>query len=199
VQGATDPTRNTASDPAEWVARHGDALYRYAVVRVREPDVAEDLVQETFLAGLNARERFAAAASERTWLIAILRRKIVDLIRRRIRERQGDEPSPSEESTAEFFQANGLWQGRLAPWSDDPGALSENREFWEVFYRCVDGLPANLADAFLLRELARMEGQEVCKVLNLTPTNLWARLHRARLGLRRCLEANWFAGRPRAR
>ena len=110
MQRATDPTPHTASDPGEWVARHGDALYRYAMVRVREPALAEDLVQETFLAALSARERYAAAASERTWLIAILRRKIVDVIRRRIRERQGEEPSGPEESTAEFFEAHGMWR-----------------------------------------------------------------------------------------
>ena len=184
------------TDPAEWVDRHGDALYRYALLRLRNAELAEDIVQECLLAALDARDSFTGRSSERTWLVGILKRKVIDHVRRTTREPTSDvEQDDHYEKKA--FDAKGFWALAPGRWGGDPGSDTENTEFWAVFRTCLENLSPRLAEAFLLREMDQMESEDVCQVLGLTPTNLWARLHRARLGLRRCLEAHWFTGRRR--
>jgi RNA polymerase sigma-70 factor (ECF subfamily) len=197
VTDASETQTDAASNPTTWVARHGDALYRYAMLRVGDSTVAEDLVQESFLAALDARKRFSARSSERTWLIGILKRKVVDHIRKDARQQAVESVDDVESADRHFFTAEGLWKGAIRRWGADPRSDSEKREFWAVFRRCMSHLPPKMADAFLLRELDQMDGEEVCKVLNISATNLWARLHRARLRLQECLQTNWFADRHR--
>ena len=178
-------------DPALWVERYGDGLFRYAFVRVRRREIAEDLVQETFLAALRARDQFGGRSSFRTWLTGILRRKIVDHIRRESRRSSADlgaAPSWLER----LFDHNGKWRVEPTAWGSDPSAALEQKEFWEVFQRCLAKLPARLADAFTLWELDELSSQEVRQILNVSANNLWVLLHRARLGLARCLDVNWF-------
>jgi RNA polymerase sigma-70 factor (ECF subfamily) len=191
-----DSTSSPAVDPAAWVDRHGDALFAYALLRVRDRAVAEDLVQECFLAALKARERFTGGATERTWLVGILKHKIVDHFRRTPREDEPPEPAGAEPAEALAFTASGFWKVRYKSWGRDPRVLAENVEFWAILRRCLSRLPRRWADAFALRELEGFTGEQVCQVLGLTPTNLWARLHRARLGLRHCLDTHWFKRRP---
>lgn len=189
-----DETRvGRGADPATWVDRHGDALYGFALLRLRDPEAAEDAVQECFAAALEARERFSGRSSERTWLVGILKRKVVDQLRKTCRDRSTNELSEAELDTSRFFAEDGLWAGRFYNWGGDPETLAENREFWAAFRKCLDGLSSRLAEAFMLRELDRMESDEICEILAISPTNLWARLHRARLGLQQCLESTWFS------
>jgi RNA polymerase sigma-70 factor (ECF subfamily) len=188
-----------AIDPERWVEEHGDCLYRYALLRTRDSGVAEDLVQETFLAGLKSRESFAGQSSERTWLVGILKHKIIDHLRRVCRERDhGGEESMPRELEEQFDEAQ-HWRVRdgFGPkeWRVDAQALFERKEFWAVLDRCLSGLPERTAHAFMLREMEEVETGEVCKVLNITATNLWVMLHRARMQLRRCIEINWFGSR----
>jgi RNA polymerase sigma-70 factor (ECF subfamily) len=183
-------------DPRSWVEAHGDALFRYAMLQLRDRDAAEDAVQDCFLAALGARERFSAQASERTWLIGILKHKIIDRIRSRQRDEQAS-PATTESET-EFFDQKGLWRAGPRRWPRDPVAAAQHKEFWPVLRACLDKLPAGVRDAFLLRELDHMESGEIHDVLNISQANLWQRLHRARLLLRRCLELNWFRP-PKAR
>lgn len=184
-----------ASDPADWVDRHGDALFRYAVLRLNDPNVAEEMVQECFVAALGARERFAGQSSERTWLIGILKRKLVDHIRRITREsssQEADSLHSSEPAEEQFFDKTGHWKSTPARWGGDPRGQMEKREFWEVFRKCLGALPSSLAATFLLREVDQADSPEVCEAMGLSPTNLWTRLHRTRLALRECLERHWF-------
>ncbi len=185
------------SDPATWVDRHGDALFRFALLRVRNAERAEDLVQETFLAALHARASFSGHASERTWLIGILKRKAVDHLRRTSREGSASDADAVAGADAGFFTARGKW--RLLPerWAGDPHRALEEKEFWKAFGHCMANLPPRLADAFCLHEVEELDGREVCKVLDVSPTNLWTQLHRARLALRRCLEVHWFGRRAK--
>jgi RNA polymerase sigma-70 factor (ECF subfamily) len=178
-------------DPAEWVDRYGDLLYSYALLRVRRPEVAADLVQETFVEAWKARDSFAGRSAVGTWLVGILKHKVLDHLRREAR-RTG---VPLDTLDEQFFTRRGFWKAGPGHWPGDPAAALERAEFWEVFRACLAGLPETLADAFVLREIDGLDGDEICKILDITPTNLWARLHRARLHLRACLERRWFGGR----
>lgn len=186
--------------PAAWVDEHGDLLYRYAMQRVRDRQVAEDLVQETFVSALAAIDRFAAESSERTWLVGILRHKIMDHFRGSARrpDTLGDEANAALEDPT--FDKRGHWKRTPARWSADADTLAERGEFWVTFHDCLSKLPRRAADAFCLRELSRLDSKGVCEVLGITATNLWTQLHRARLMLRECLEENWFGrGSAKAR
>ena len=193
---AHEPAENTTrSDAVAWVEAHGDALYRYAVLRVRDADAAEDLVQETFLAALRGQAGFEGRSSERTWLIGILRRKIVDLVRERTKRQEQVDGVTAAGDAGGSFDAEGHWRQMPAKWPADPLRALQSREFWGVFERCLSRLPANLAETFCLRELDDLDSAELCKVLEISSSNMWTRLHRARMLLRQCLEQNWFADR----
>jgi RNA polymerase sigma-70 factor (TIGR02943 family) len=176
----------------EWVDEYGDYLYRFALSRLRQREAAEDLVQETFLAAMRARERFARASSERTWLVGILKRKIADYLRHQNRERPVRDLSASEPWIEALFDERGNWRKKPGNWPADPSATLDQKEFWTILLACLRKLPDRLANAFTLREVEEQDSQEVCKVLNVSANNLWVMLHRARMGLRRCLEINWF-------
>jgi RNA polymerase sigma-70 factor (ECF subfamily) len=187
------------TDPNTWLDQHGDALYRFALVRVRDSAVAEDLVQDTLLAALRAHERFAGQSSELTWLIAILKNKIVDHYRRHVREAPlPDSEDPDGLIDALFKKSNDHWLTVPAAWQD-PDMSLENSQFWQAFTDCLQGLPARQAQAFTLTELDGLGTDELCKVLGVTSSNVWVLLHRARLRLRECLEHGWFGNESRDR
>ena len=179
-------------DPESWVDRHGDCLYRYALLRLRLPELAADVVQETFLEALRGRASFAGRGSERTWLIGILRHKIVDEIRKKGRESTGQNGYAPNGRESSQFDARGHWRIGPKSWSGNPSNLMETKEFWEVLGGCMSKLPKGVADAFFLRELDGLSADQVQDALGITPANFWKRLHRARSLLRQCLEANWF-------
>jgi RNA polymerase sigma-70 factor (ECF subfamily) len=180
-----------ATNPLSWVDQHGDCLYHYALARLGRPDLAEDIVQETFLGALRGREQFKGASSERTWLVGILKRKIIDHLRRKHCEQPvSDLGEDGWES--ELFDRGGHWKRGPRKWMNPDSAL-ENAEFWKAFSRCMGGLPGRLAEAFALREVEGLETAEVCEMLSISAGNLSVMLHRARLRLWRCLGANWFA------
>ena len=183
--------KNQLSDPDTWVDQHGDYLFGYALLRLRDRPLSEDVVQETFLAALNARKSFSGNSSERTWLVGILKNKIVDHIRKVSREHLVDDVEPYAD-VEEFFDQDGGWKTKPNEWMADPATVFEGKEFWEIFSGCLSVLPSRLHDAFSLRELEGLDSPEVCKVLNISATNLWVILHRARIQLRDCLEAEWF-------
>ncbi len=181
-------------DPPRWVERHGDYLYRFALAKVRRGEVAEELVQEALLAAWAGRERFAGRATERSWLVAILKRKVVDWLRKTVRER-GPAAAEKDAWTAEQFTRSGKWDRPPAEWDrDGPTGKVERDEFWQVVTACVEKLPPRFRDPFVLWHLADKSGEEICRAIELTPTNLWVILHRARLRMYECLSANWYGG-----
>ncbi|RME84780.1 MAG: sigma-70 family RNA polymerase sigma factor [Zetaproteobacteria bacterium] len=183
-------------DPARWLDAYGDDLYRYALARVRDPDQAADLVQETLLAAWQARAQFSGRSSVRTWLIGILKHKIVDHIRREIRTRQRND-ALERDPTSRWFDDSGRWVEHPQPWRDDPARLLENREFLRALRMCLERLPERQRRAFELREVAGDAPEEICQAMGITPTNLNVLIYRARLALRKCLELHWFGGRKR--
>jgi len=187
-------TNVIATTPEKWVDEYGDYLFRYAKLLLRDTDDAEDAVQETFLAALDARRSFAGRSSVRTWLTGILKRKVADHIRKAKREgstRNSDDDG--DDTLDKYFDHEGEWEQGPAPWLVlNPRKLFEKKEFWEIFGKCLSGLPPSQADAFTLREIEGMTTPELCETLGVTESNVWVMLHRARMRLRECLEVNWF-------
>ena len=190
-------------DPSKWLDSHGDYLYRYALVRVRDASVAEDLLQETLLAGVGGHLAHAGRSSERTWLVGIMKHKVIDHFRR-VARNAPFQLSAEREDEIDCFEEAGPWRGHWredrAPnnWMVDAGQCFESAEFWETFDRCLSQLPQQMSIAFTLREIDGLTSTEICEILNVTPNNLWVLLHRSRSKLRELLDANWFSRRAAA-
>ncbi|MDB6019566.1 MAG: putative polymerase sigma factor [Pedosphaera sp.] len=186
-----------SSDPERWVEEYGDYLFKFALTRLRDASRAEDMVQETFLAALKGGSSFAGRSAERSWLVGILKNKIVDYFRKASRETSFTDMSfYAEEESYRFIQEGafqGGWIHELGPvqWSPEPGAGLDGKMFMNVFNDCAEKLPRNVARVFMLRELDGVETREICELLNISESNVWVMLHRARMALRRCLETNW--------
>ncbi|MBI4400723.1 MAG: sigma-70 family RNA polymerase sigma factor [Nitrospirae bacterium] len=184
---------HSLSDPEQWVNQHGDYLFRCALLRMRDPRLAEDVVQETLLAALQGRDRFAGESSERSWLVGILKHKVIDHFRKNSREGPSEDVERLINEQDQSFHGRGGWKRDTTgpkEWTEDPGIILERKEFWDVLKRCVSELPPRMAHVFSLREIDDLSSEEICKALNITATNLWVMLHRARMHLRRCLEIN---------
>jgi len=184
-------------NPESWVDQYGDFLYHFTLSRIKDPSIAEDLVQETFLAALKARKNFQGRSTARTWLIAILKHKIVDHIRKQVREHTSDKVESMLNTAANdpvdsSFNDEGDWRIRPSKWAIDPMKLYEQKEFMDVLYHCLGELPKRQAEAFMMREIDGFSTEEICKVLNISATNSWVMLYRARMWLRQCLENNWL-------
>ncbi|MCH7728416.1 MAG: sigma-70 family RNA polymerase sigma factor [Planctomycetes bacterium] len=186
----TDERRMTVN-PAEWVDRHGDYLFRYAMSRLHDAEAAEEAVQETFVAGLGAIDQYKGRGAERAWLLGILKRKIVDQVRQRNRTTPGEGASANHDLSEVLFDRKGKWRDDPRIFGSQPDATLERDEFWQAFRSCLDSLPQRQADAFTLRELDEKISDEICKDLEISPSNLWVLLYRARLGLANCLKSRW--------
>ncbi|MDF9391959.1 MULTISPECIES: sigma-70 family RNA polymerase sigma factor [Methylococcus] len=190
-----NPESPEPAAPERWLDEHGDYLFRFALLRVRDESTAEDMVQETLLAAMSAQHRCSGLSSERTWLTGILKHKVVDYLRRSWRERSlDDDPSayPGEDfGMDELFAPDGHWDRQPAHWGNPYSAL-EQSQFFEVLRRCIQRLPPRLAHLFVLKEIHDMSNEEICKELEVSATNVWVMLYRARLSLRQCLEYRWF-------
>lgn len=174
-------------------------LLRFARLQLRDAGAAEDAVQETLLAALTGSQRFESRSSYKTWLISILRNKIIDIIRGQSREITASSLAEDEEgddALAEtLFDRRGHWQDAAKPgrWADPEGSF-EQQQFWRVFEACLDHLPEKTARVFMMREVLGFDTDEICKETGISSSNCWVVLHRARLALRTCLETRWFAG-----
>lgn len=173
-------------------------MIKFAHLQLRDEAQAEDVVQEALVAALDNTREFAGRSAVKTWIFAILKNKIVDLIRLQARTTNVSALSAEEESLDQAFESlfnsNAHWSpgSRPSNWGDPEESLREQR-FWEVFDACLKHLPENTARVFMMREFLELEATEVCQELSLTASNCNVILHRARNGLRRCLESNWFS------
>lgn len=172
-------------------------LMRFARLQLRNDAWAEDAVSETMLAALARPQAFEGRSQMRTWLVGILKHKIIDILRQRQREVTLD--SGSDDDGADplehmAFKADGHYAEAPTDWGNPEQSLG-SRQFMAVLNACTEKLPPVQARLFLMREWLELSSDEICKELGLTPTNLYVQLHRARLRLRECLELNWF-GRP---
>lgn len=177
--------------PEKWVQLYSDYLYNYTITRVSSDELAKDLVQETFFAGLKSMKNFQGKASERTWLVSILKRKIIDHYRK-INSNKG-----KAEVRMNFYKDGdnaGEWIEERVPnfWSSDADKDIQNDELKVTLENCIEKLPDKYKMVFKMKTIQGFETEEICKELDITSSNLWVIIHRARTQLRRCMEDNWF-------
>ncbi len=186
----------TKNESLGWLADHGDYLYRFALARLRDPHQAEDVVQETMLAAVKSNS-YLGQSSPRTWLTGILKHKIIDLLRKQVREIpladfvENGQDFLDQPEMDEFFTDDGHWADKPQAWGKPDGEL-EQKQFFSVLQNCIDKLPKKLSAIFTLRDIEEESNQKICKDLDITPTNAWVMLYRARMSLRKCLEFNWM-------
>lgn len=177
--------------PEEWVTNYGDLLFKYTIGRVYSQEAAEDLVQETFFAALNSRDRFRGESSEKTWLFAILKNKIIDHFRKKGREAESTYDLP--------FQKEGImlghWDKNRSPsdWQSLIEKEEEKQLFHKIFTYCLSLLGPKLATVFSMKVVEECNTDDICKEVGITSSNYWVIMHRARLQLRECMEKNWLS------
>ena len=186
-------------EPQHWVDRYGDYLFNFAMVRVNDAEKAEDLVQETFLAGLKGQGRFMGKSNERTWLTSILKRKIMDVYRKQYSSKQSSlDAMEGDVSDGDFYRSEDPFRGH---WLEGKGPNShsllpegdmEEAELAAFIQQCIERLPPQLGAAFIMKMLDEEDSETICKELGITPSNLWVMLHRSRLRMRECLEQSWL-------
>jgi len=174
-----------------WVDRYGDTLYRYTLVRVRDAAAAEEIVQSTFVAALEASKSYKGRSSEKSWLFGILKHKIFDHFRRTKRYRSFD-LLPADDPDPLAYHPNGRWQQAPRDWKLDPEKAAENTQLIATLNGCMTRLSGKFRQVFVLKEIEGLSSREICNELNMKPTNLWVIMHRARNQLKKCLDVHWF-------
>ena len=179
-------------NPEIWVEVYHDFLFKYALSRLRNADLAEEKIQETFLAALQSLKNFRGLASERTWLISILKRKIYDHFRRINRDRQYNVTSPLACIRYDVYDSRRLHAVRSSIWFSDPSKAYEQKEFLKIITYALSELPGRLAQVFILREIIELSSQEICEFMDISIYNLYVMVHRARKHLRDDLQLKWL-------
>ena len=172
-----------------WLNEHGDILYRYACLQLRDDFLVEEVIQDTFVSAIESWDRYQGNASVRTWLISILKNKIIDHFRKSKKQQQlFPENELAHEQQRSFF--DGHWTQKIIDWGS-PDILFENKQFWEILQQCIDTLPEKSKQIYLMREIMEEKTEKICQEFALSPTNLWTVLYRSRLKLRNCFEQHW--------
>ncbi|MBX7142918.1 MAG: sigma-70 family RNA polymerase sigma factor [Oligoflexia bacterium] len=194
TQTATQAPPQAQLDIDKLVDEHYDYLFGYALRYFRSRDQVEDLVQETFLAVIEAVKSFEGNSSPRTWMIGILRNKIIDRLRLKCREAEGESIGFEQDLLSHLFDSVEHWISNVGPrvWGSCPEGALKQKQFFSTLEACLGKLPEKMRQIFLLRELDGYERDEICKTLKLSSSNVGVILHRSRLALQHCLQVNWF-------
>lgn len=191
IMGTTRDTKSPVATLTNWVEQYSDNLYSWAYYKTSNREIAEDLVQDTFMAAFHSLEKFNWKSNPKTWLMSILKNKISDFFREQYKT-----PTTNQHQILEtLFDKNGHWRVSEIPkqWQiEDEKQLLDNLDFRQILLDCLDKLPKNWFAAINLKFLEEKKGKEICQELGITDTNFWQILHRAKLQLRKCLELNWF-------
>ncbi|MET4082646.1 RNA polymerase sigma-70 factor (TIGR02943 family) [Pedobacter sp. UYP30] len=189
-----DQKRNL--NPHCWVANYADYLFTYAFSRINDEERARDLVQDTFLAALEKLDNFEGRSTERTWLTAILKYKVIDVYRSRAsRTPNGSEKEVHDGSQQNFFDSvHGNWNQEYWPKEigiEEPSTLI-TKEFNHILQQCMKKLPALWISVFTMKHIDEEVTSVICTELKLTPSNFWVIIHRTKVNLRACLQKNWI-------
>lgn len=181
------------ANPKKWIELYGDVLYQYTLPRVDDYLIAEDLVQETFLSALKGLKEYKGEASEKNWLFSILKNKIIDYYRKKSRESSRIEFSEFYKAEGDWFNSEGNWEESGMPknWQVDVNPF-ERKEIQKIIIWCKDHLKNLQQQVFILKYMEELDSDEVCKVLNISSSNYWVLMHRARLKMRDCVEKYWL-------
>lgn len=177
--------------PDSWVEKYSDMLYRFTVLRITDKELARDIVQDTFLNAWKARDGYKGDASEKNWLFTICRNKIVDHYRKASNNLTSYGISDYEDM---FFDEKGMWQKNAKPesWNVSYNDTIDKKDFYNVLNECKDNLKELQQAVFVLKYFDDFSSDKICKLLDITPSNYWVLMHRAKLQLRQCIEHNWF-------
>lgn len=178
-------------NPDKWIDLHADYLFNYTISRVNDREMAQDLVQETFLAGLKSMKNFKGEASERTWLISILKRKIIDHYRK-INSNKGKAEVRITSNNESETEGDWLEERVADPFDKTAEDTMQNTELGEAILNCLSKLPEKQAEVFRMKTIEGIETEAICNELNITASNLWVIIHRARTAMALCLKENWF-------
>lgn len=184
-------------DPLNWVDLYSDEFFRFTISRIKNREVAEDLVQDTFLAGLNAMSEFRKDCSEKSWLYNILRNKIIDHFRKKVNSElkmsSSGEDRNEDDFLDHFFDHTEHWNQATSPGTLDISAQSklEQEEFMKFLMLCLSLLPEKWSKVFSMQNIEEYSSKEICKEMEITPSNLWTIVHRSKLQVRECLEKHW--------
>lgn len=183
----------TIINPTGWVEQYADHLFKFAISRVGDSEMAKDLIQETFLAALKGAENFRGEVSEKNWLYAILKNKIIDSYRSKAKQSITDLNELLEDVEG-FFDESGNWEVSARPkqWGIEYSHSMETKEFYEILGKCKLKLAELQNAVFTLKYLDDKNSDEICKELDISSSNYWVLIHRAKLQIRQCLEKNWF-------
>ncbi len=175
---------------SEWVQQYNQEMCNWATHKVSDSELAKDLVQDTFLAASEKISSFKGESSPKTWLFSILKYKIIDHYRAKVKQ----PISYDNQTLTSFFTNDGEWRSDRKPsnWNDEDEQLLDNDDFNAVLKTCIDLLPDKWNSSVKLKFLLNKKGEEICQELGITPTNFWQIMHRAKLQLRYCLEMRWF-------
>jgi len=180
-------------NPHHWVKDYADYLYAYAIRRINNEELAKDLVQETFLAALEKVDKFEGKSSERTWLTAILKNKIIDVYRKKSSGLNKDVQA-AEHEQQDFFESDGHWSPEHKPLSFGIDTVDplHNKEFNHILQQCMQKLPALWLAVFTMKHIDDEDTTIICTELKVSPSNFWVIIHRAKINLRACLQKNWI-------
>ena len=175
-------------NPESWLDEYGDYLFQYAVVRVKKHEVAEDLVQDTFVSAFKNYQNFRGESAFKTWITSILRNKIFDYYRKNSRTPKNE----SFEDKVDEFNDFGIWKVYVPNWAKSPDETVNDQDFLQALSGCIAKLKGNYAQVFRLKHQEALGSEEICKILDISPSNYWVMMHRVRSQLRKCLESNWY-------
>ena len=182
--------------PGTWVDQYADYLFRYAMARLNDEEQARDLVQETFLSALEKLDNFKGISSEKTWLTAILKNKIIDIYRKKsVRNNAHVSPEDRDYDKQDFFDPdNGHWntQHQPSPFAIEHEDLLVSKEFNQILQQCMQKLPALWFAVFSMKHLDEEATYFICTQLKVTPANFWVIIHRTKVNLRSCLQKHWL-------
>lgn len=181
-----------ALHPETWIDQYADQMLGYTVVRVANRDIAKDLVQETFFVALRSKDNYRGEISEKNWLYLILRSRILDHYKKKKEVLASQLAGEGSESDDHFGVEDGIWRAEAAPAEWEADRMVQSKEFMNVLNQCRSKLSDMQQAVFTMKFIDGESSDDICKELDLTSSNYWVLVHRAKLHLRKCLEMNWM-------
>lgn len=183
----------SAEDISIWVNSYSDELYAWSYYKTKLREVAEDLVQDTFLTAFQNKDKFRAESSHKIWLFAILNNKISDYFRKNSKQKQSMTDDEDLNSLQNHFTSTGKWANPESAdfWHNDTELL-DDEVFRSVLEKCLANLPRKWNDSLLYKYILEKSASEICQDLNISMSNYWQLIHRSKLNMKKCIERNYF-------